>query len=63
MGKPSISLAQERLICIEVYKTFNSLNPYFMQELFKIKENWTHILRKNYLNLEKLTETSVTNIN
>ena len=47
LGKPTMNLAREILLCIEVYKTLNSL---------------THVLCKNYLNLEKLTEMSVTNI-
>ena len=47
LGKPTMNLAREILLCIEVYKTLNSL---------------THVLCQNYLNLEKLTEMSVTNI-
>ena len=29
--KPTMNLARKRLLCIEVYKTLNSLNPCFMQ--------------------------------
>ena len=47
-GKPTMNFARERLLCTEVYKTLNSLN---------------HVLCKNYLNLGKLTEMSVTNTN
>ena len=47
-GKPTMNLARERLLCIEVYKTLNSLIP---------------CLCKNYLNLGKLTEMSIANIN
>ena len=34
-----MNLARERFLCIEVYKTLNSLNPCFMQELLgKLRE-------------------------
>ena len=32
LGKPTMNLARERLLYIEVYKTLNSLNPCLMQE-------------------------------
>ena len=57
-GKPIMNLARERLLCFEVYKTFNSLNPCFMQELFKLRDT-----DRNVRNKYKLTEMSVTNIN
>ena len=57
--KPTIKLAWEWLLYSEVYKTLNSLNPCFMQELFELRET-----NKNFRNkLEKLTKMSVTVIN
>ena len=47
-----MNLARERLLCIEVYKTFNSLNPCFMQELFKIRETNRNVSSKYKLNLD-----------
>ena len=51
-GKPTMNLTRERLLCIEIYKTFNSLNPCFMQELFKLRETNRNICNKYKLNLD-----------
>ena len=50
-GKPTMNLARERLLCISVYKTLNSLNPCFMQELFKLRETNRNVRNKYKLNL------------
>ena len=50
-GKPTMNLARERLLWIEVYKTLNSLNPCFMQELFKPRETNRNVCNKYKLNL------------
>ena len=34
-----VVVARERLLCIEVRKTLNSVNPCFMQELYCITVN------------------------
>ena len=47
-----MNLTRERLLCIEIYKTFNSLNPCFMQELFKLRETNRNICNKYKLNLD-----------
>ena len=50
--KPAMNLARrERLLCIKVYKTLNSLNPCFMQELFKLRETNRNVCNKYKLNL------------
>ena len=49
-GKPTMKLAIERLLCIKVYKTLNSLNPCFMQELFKLREINRNVCNKYELN-------------
>ena len=50
-GKPTMNLARERLLCIEVYKTLNSSNPCFMEELFKLRETNRNARNKSKLNL------------
>ena len=41
-----------RNLCVEVYKTINKLNPEFMNNIFKVKEN-KRLVREQYkLNLE-----------
>ena len=37
-GTPTMNLARERLLCSEVYKTLNSLNPCLRKNLGKLKE-------------------------
>ena len=59
-GKPTMNLARERLLCIEVYKTLNSLNPCFMQELFKLRETNRNGRNKYKLNLDILVVNQVT---
>ena len=46
-----MNLATEILLCIEVYKTLNILNPCFMQELFKLRETNKNVRNKYKLNL------------
>ena len=46
-----MSLVRERLLCIEIYKTLNSLNPCFMQELLKLRETNRKVRNKYKLNL------------
>ena len=41
-----MNLAREKLLCIEVCKTLDSLNLCFMQELFKLRETNTNVLNK-----------------
>ena len=41
-----------RNLCVEIYKTINKLNPVFINNMFKIKEN-KRLVRESYiLNLE-----------
>ena len=51
-GKPTMNLVRERLLCIEIYKTLNSLNPCSMQELFKLRETNRNVCNKYKLNLD-----------
>ena len=45
-----MNLVRERRLCTEVYKTLNSLNPRFMQELFKLRETNRNVRKKYKLN-------------
>ena len=54
-----MNLARERILCIEVYKTLNSLNPCFMQELFKLSETNRNVRNKYKLNLNTLVVNQV----
>ena len=37
-GKFNMNIRRVRFLCIEIYKTLNDLNPSFMKELFKKKD-------------------------
>ena len=51
LGKCNMNLRRIRLLCIEIYKTINSLNPDFMKKNFEIKKN-NRVVRERYkLNL------------
>ena len=50
-GKCNMSLQRIRFLCIEIYKSINSLNPDFMKNIFEMKTN-NRIVREKYkLNL------------
>ena len=47
-----MSVNRLRNLCVEIYKTINKLNPEFMNNIFKVKEN-KRLVREQYkLNLE-----------
>ena len=47
-----MSVNSLRNVCVEIYKTMNKLNPEFMKNIFKVKEN-KRLVREQYkLNLE-----------
>ena len=41
-----------RNLCVEIYKTINKLNPEFMNNIFKVKENKRVVREQCKLNLE-----------
>ena len=50
--KIKMSANRFRNLCVEIYKTINKLNPVFINNMFKIKEN-KRLVRESYiLNLE-----------
>ena len=43
VGKPTVNVRKLRTLCVEIHKTFNDLNPSFMNNIFKLKiesKNW-----------------------
>ena len=47
LGKCNMNLRQVRFLCVEIYKTFNSLNPDFMKNNFEIKKN-NRVVQERY---------------
>ena len=41
-----------RILCIEIYKTINNLNPEFMRDLFSLRETSRLIRKKIYVEFE-----------
>ena len=52
LGKPTMNLAREKLLCIEVHKTLICLNSGFMQEFFKLRETNRNSRNKFKFNLD-----------
>ena len=38
-GKLKMSVKRLKNLCVKIYKTINKLNPEFMNNMFKVKEN------------------------
>ena len=49
--RATVNVNRLRILCIEIYKTINSLNPEFMRDLFCLKETSRLIREKYMLNL------------
>ena len=47
-----MSVNRLKRLCIEIYKTINELNPEFMNNTFKVKENKRLVREQHKLNLE-----------
>ena len=50
--KVTMNVVRTRILCIEIFKTLNNLNPTFMKEIFKLKETERLVREKYKLNLE-----------
>ena len=51
-GKVKMNVYRLRNLCVEIYKTIKKLNPEFMNDIFKVREN-KRVVREQYkLNLE-----------
>ena len=55
-----MSVNRLRNLCVQIYKTINKLNPEFMNNIFKVKENKRLVSEKYKLNLENLEWNQVT---
>ena len=51
-GKSTMNVRRSRTFCVEIYKTFNDLNPSFINNIFKLKINIREIRDKYKLNLD-----------
>ena len=59
-GKVKMNIYRLRNLCIEIYKTINKLNPEFMNNIFKVKENKRVVREQCKLNLETTDWNQVT---
>ena len=46
-----------RALCFEIYKTLNDLNPCFMKDIFKEREN-RHSNRHNYIDVPMVNQVT-----
>ena len=59
-GRATMNVNRLRILCIEIYKTINNLNPEFMRDLFSLRET-NRLIRKIYmLNLSLPVHNQVT---
>ena len=47
-----MSVHRLRICCVGIYKTINKLNPEFINDIFKVKENKRLVRQQHKLNLE-----------
>ena len=45
-GRAKLNVNRLRILCIEIYKTINNLNPEFMRDFFSLRET-NRLIRKN----------------
>ena len=58
--KATMNVNRLRLLCIEIYKTVNNLNPKFMRDLLSLRETSRLIREKYMLNLNIPVHNQVT---
>ena len=59
-GRATMNVNRLRILCIEIYKTINNLNPEFMRDLFSLRETSRLIREKYMLNLSIPVHNQVT---
>ena len=47
-----MSVYRSRILCIEIHKTIKNLNPEFINNIFKVKENKALLTEQYKVNLE-----------
>ena len=60
LGRVTMNVNRLRIMCIEIYKTINNLNPEFMRDLFSLRETSRLIREKYMLNLNIPVHNQVT---
>ena len=55
-----MSIYRLRSLCIEVFKTINDLNPFFMKDIFQLRINGRPVRTQNINNLTVETRQTVT---
>ena len=58
--RETMNVNRLRLLCIEIYKTINNLNPEFMRDLFSLRETSRLIRGKYMLNLNMPVHNQIT---
>ena len=51
-GRSTIKVKNIKVLCVEIYKTLNELNPSFMMEIFKLRTTNRPVREQYQLNLE-----------
>ena len=51
-GTSTVNVRRLRTLCVKIYKTFNDLNPSFINNIFKLKINGRGVRDKYKLNLD-----------
>ena len=59
-GRTTMNVNRLRILCIQIYKTINNLNPEFMGDLFSLRETNRLIRKKYMLNLGLPVHNQVT---
>ena len=47
----TMNVKRLRLLCVEIYKTINNLNPSFIKQIFELRETNINVREKYQLNL------------
>ena len=59
-GFSSMNIKRVRILCVEIFKTLNSLNPSFMKEIFSLRQTDKPVREKYKLNLDIPSYNQVT---
>ena len=59
-SRATMNVNRLRILCIEIYKTINNLNPEFMRDLFSLRETSRLVRKKYMLNLSLPVHNQVT---
>ena len=57
-GSVSMEIRRMRYLCIEIYKTFNNLNPGFMKDIFQVQQSTYSTRRPNNIKVPRVNQTT-----